>query len=449
MGTMSLGLRENEVMDKGKVVKGHQNGTVENFRFFDYSWNKLKNIKEEGVNIWADFILKKQYTLMSVNILFNNHPLKKIKRVTLYNIYTNAKLNLSTGEMTYGDKDSLSMTADTPLDEFYLLVFPDMHFTPKFVIETEDGKKYYSEIKNPLKYERVKFYTETINGTCIPDPCIDIDGTKWGRYNLQYEPCTNLEGWVPGYRLAKQAWDYFYTEADPFNSHPQYLPRDFNNSAFDHFRWGNIACANNYSYCYSRYYSTHMGNIQATIQNRCYGDLAYYASKGKWMMPTKADFDKLMAKTGEYVGYYCDGNNVIVGVLFDPTVPACKKGKVLDKNGHIIGNTNHPKAIYVGKYYDRCTRMKKFTKEDIDKGVFFPFAGAYTEYNDRAPRLQCPGSSAYYWTSDGNRCNYTQAIAFSACYTNCGWLYPGTVYSCRRGSSPKWCMYSIRPVSAE
>ncbi|QUB60842.1 hypothetical protein J4861_01970 [Prevotella melaninogenica] len=162
MGTMSLGLRENEVMDKGKVVKGHQNGTVKNFRFFDYSWNKLKNIKEEGVNIWADFILKKQYTLMSVNILFNNHPLKKIKRVTLYNIYTNAKLNLSTGEMTYGDKDSLSMTADTPLDEFYLLVFPDMHFTPKFVIETEDGKKYYSEIKNPLKYERVKFYTEIL-----------------------------------------------------------------------------------------------------------------------------------------------------------------------------------------------------------------------------------------------------------------------------------------------
>ena len=93
--------------------------------------------------------------------------------------------------------------------------------------------------------------------------------------------------------------------------------------------------------------------------------------------------------------------------------------------------------------------MKKFSKEDIDKGVFFPFAGAYTEYNDGAPRLQRPGGQAYYWTSDANRCNYAQATAFSACYTNCGWLYPGTVYSCRRGSSPKWCMYSIRPVSAE
>lgn len=449
MGFLNLGLEENELMDKGKVVKGHQNGTVENLRFFDYSWNKLNNIKSEGYDIWADFGVRKQYSVMGLNILFNGKPLKKIKRLTLQNVYTKAEFNLATSEMNYAPKGDLTVTAEASLDTFYVALFPDRHFAPKLVIETEDGKKYYSEIKEPLRYERARFYTQTINVTCTPGPWIEIDGKKWAKNNLQYNPSTRLEGWVEGYRLAKQAWDYFYTEADPFNSHPQYLPRDFNNSAFDHFRWGNIACADNYSYCYSRYYSTHTGNIQATIQNRCYGDLAYYASKGKWVMPTKADFDKLMAKTGEYVGYYCDGKNVIVGVLFDPTVPACKKGKVLDKNGHIIGNTNRPKAIYVGKYYDRCTRMKKFTKEDIDKGVFFPFAGAYTEYNDRAPRLQCPGSSAYYWTSDGNRCNYTQAIAFSACYTNCGWLYPGTVYSCRRGSSPKWCMYSIRPVSAE
>ena len=383
---------------------------------------------------------------MSLNILFNNQPLKKIKRVTLYNIYTNAKLNLSTGEMTYGDKDSLSVTADTPLDEFYLLVFPDMHFTPKFVIETEDGKKYYSEIKNPLKYERAKFYTETINVTCIPGPCIDIDGTKWGKYNLQYEPCTNLEGWVPGYRLAKQAWDYFYTNSDPFNLYPDFLPRAFNTSAFDHFRWGNIAGANNYSYSYSCYYSYHMGNLQAVIQNRCYGDLAYYASNGKFMMPTKADFDNLMAKTGEYVGYYQDGCNIIVGVLFDPTVPACNKGKVLDKNGRVIGKTNCPNGIYVGKYYERNTRMKKFSKEDIDKGVFFPFAGAYTEYNDCAPRLQRPGGQAYYWTSDANRCNYAQATAFSAYYMNNGWLYPGTVNGSGSGNNPKYNMYNIRPL---
>ena len=47
------GLEENKVYDKGNVVKGHQNGTVENFRFFDYSWSKVKNISSEGVNTFG------------------------------------------------------------------------------------------------------------------------------------------------------------------------------------------------------------------------------------------------------------------------------------------------------------------------------------------------------------------------------------------------------------
>ena len=366
-------------------------------------------------------------------------------------MYDEATFDLATGKMTHEKpKDSLRITADTPLETFYVALFPDDKFKPTYVIETVTGDKYHATVAEPLNYQAAKYYEYTINTTktsCpCPGPCINIDGTKWGRYNLQYEPCTNLEGWVPGYRLAKQAWDYFYTNSDPFNLYPDFLPRAFNTSAFDHFRWGNIAGANNYSYSYSRYYSYHMGNLQAVIQNRCYGDLAYYASNGKFMMPTKADFDNLMAKTGEYVGYYQDGCNIIVGVLFDPTVPACKKGKVLDKNGHIIGNTNRPNGIYVGKYNARNTRMKKFSKEDIDKGVFFPFAGAYTEYNDGAPRLQRPGGQAYYWTSDANRCNYAQATAFSAYYMNNGWLYPGTVNGCGSGNNPKYNMYNIRPL---
>jgi len=444
LGVVNLGLDENTVYDKGEVVKGHQNGTVENFRFFDYSWNKVKNISSEGVNTLADVAFDKQYSVFGVTIHYKGQPLKKIKSLTLQNVYTKAEFDLATGKMTYAPKENLTVKAEAPLDTFFVALFPDTHFAPVLTVETEDGEIYHHEIKEPFNCQRAKYYLEDVVVSCTS--CIDIDGTKWGKYNLQYEPCTNLEGWVPGYRLAKQAWDYFYTNSDPFNLYPDFLPRAFNTSAFDHFRWGNIAGANNYSYSYSRYYSYHMGNLQAVIQNRCYGDLAYYASNGKFMMPTKADFDNLMAKTGEYVGYYQDGCNIIVGVLFDPTVPACKKGKVLDKNGHIIGNTNRPNGIYVGKYNARNTRMKKFSKEDIDKGVFFPFAGAYTEYNDGAPRLQRPGGQAYYWTSDANRCNYAQATAFSAYYMNNGWLYPGTVNGSGSGNNPKYNMYNIRPL---
>ena len=451
MGKVDLGLSENTLYHKGELVVRRQNGTVENFRYFDYAWGKLKNIKEAGKDIWADFKLERQYSVLCLKVLYEGQPVTDMKQLTIKNVYNEATFDLATGKMTYEQpKGELKITADTPLETFYVALFPDDNFTPSYIIETVNGKKFYATVTEPLNYQPAKYYEYTVHVTTTPcpspSPCINIDGTKWGRYNLQYEPCTNLEGWVPGYRLAKQAWDYFYTNSDPFNLYPDFLPRAFNTSAFDHFRWGNIAGANNYSYSYSRYYSYHMGNLQAVIQNRCYGDLAYYASNGKFMMPTKADFDNLMAKTGEYVGYYQDGCNIIVGVLFDPTVPACKKGKVLDKNGHIIGNTNRPNGIYVGKYYERNTHMKKFSKEDIDKGVFFPFAGAYTEYNDGAPRLQRPGGQAYYWTSDANRCNYAQATAFSAYYMNNGWLYPGTVNGSGSGNNPKYNMYNIRPL---
>lgn len=446
MGVITLGLEENTVMDQGEAKKGHQNGTLENIRFFDYSWNKVKNIQSTGVNALANVIFEKQYSLVGFSVRYKGEPVKKIKRVTLSNVYTEAKFDLATGKMDYSPKGRLTITADSPVDTFYVALFPDEHFAPQFEIETVNGEKYYSAVKAPYNCERAKYYFETLELTTCP--WVDIDGKKWGKYNLQYEPCTNLKGWEPGYRLAKQAWDYFYTNPDPFNLYPDFLPRAFNTSAFDHFRWGNIAAAHNYSYCYSRYYSYFTGNLQAVIQNRCYGDLAFYASQGKWMLPTKADFDKLMAKTGEYIGYYQDGCNIIVGVLFDPTVPACKKGKVLDKNGRIIGITNRSTGIYVGKYNNHNTRLKNFSKDDIDKGVFLPFAGAYTEYNDGAPRLQRPGGQAYYWTSDANPCNYAQATAFSAYYMNNGWFYPGTVNACGSAHNPKYNMYNIRPVYA-
>ena len=447
MGKVELGLSENTLYHKGELVVRRQNGTMENLRYFDYAWGKLKNVNTAGKDVWANFRLQRQYTILCLKVVFEGQPVSDIKHVTLQNVYDEATFDLATGKMTYEKpKGSLRITADTPLETFYVALFPDDKFKPTYVIETVSGDRYYATVAEPLNYQAAKYYEYTINATKSPCPWVDIDGKRWGKYNLQYDPCTSVEGWVPGYRLAKQAWDYFYTNSNPFNLCPEFLPRAFNTSAFDHFRWGSIAAANNYSYDYSRYHSYHMGNLQGVIENKCYGDLAYYASNGQWVMPTKADFDKLMAKTGEYVGYYQEGCNIIVGVLFDPTVPTCNKGKVLDKNGRVIGRTNCPNGIYVGKYYERNTRMKKFSKEDIDKGVFFPFAGAYTEYNDCAPRLQRPGGQAYYWTSNANSCNYKQAAAFSAYYMNNGWLYPGTVNGCGSGNNPKYNMYSIRPV---
>ena len=171
--------------------------------------------------------------------------------------------------------------------------------------------------------------------------------------------------------------------------------------------------------------------------------MAYYASRGKWKLPTKGDFDKLMAKTGQYIGYYKDcNNNVIYGILFDPTVNNCLKGWVLSRDNRKLVCSNRDAH---GLSYARCY-MKQFTKEDICKGVFFPFAGSYTDYIDCTPRLNKPGSQGMYWTACGTNCE--QAQAFTGQYMEYQNLF---FYGTTKGASainPKRNMYSIRPILA-
>ena len=102
-------------MDQGEVRKGHQNGTLENIRFFDYSWIKVKNIQSTGVYALANVSFEKQYSLVGFSVRYKGEPVKKIKRVTLSNVYTEAKFDLATGKMNYSPKGKLTITADSPV----------------------------------------------------------------------------------------------------------------------------------------------------------------------------------------------------------------------------------------------------------------------------------------------------------------------------------------------
>ena len=121
------------------------------------------------------------------------------------------------------------------------------------------------------------------------------------------------------------------------------MPNATQTVKFDHFRWGDIAEAYRYSRAFMCYYWTVRGNIPSMLSStQNYGDLAYYASCGKWKLPTKGDFDKLMAKTGHYIGYYKDcNNNVIYGILFDPTVNNCLKGWGLSRDNRKLVCSNN------------------------------------------------------------------------------------------------------------
>ena len=90
-------------------------------------------------------------------------------------------------------------------------------------------------------------------------------------------------------------------------------------------------------------------------------------------------------------------------------------------------------------YKKADSKLIKFTKEDISKGLFFPAAGWYLP---DSKKLQSPGRQGTYWTADGK--NTTQAVSFTFSFNNQGQF---TSSVGKASYSPtKRCLYSIRPI---
>ena len=79
MGKVDLGLSENTLYHKGELVVRRQNGTLENVRYFDYAWGKLKNVKTAGKDVWANFRLQRQYTILCLKVVYEGRPVTDIK----------------------------------------------------------------------------------------------------------------------------------------------------------------------------------------------------------------------------------------------------------------------------------------------------------------------------------------------------------------------------------
>jgi len=83
--------------------------------------------------------------------------------------------------------------------------------------------------------------------------------------------------------------------------------------------------------------------------------------------------------------------------------------------------------------------LRKLTKADFEKGIFFPMAGTC----QNVMHLDKPGSWGAYWLSDASTSNQNQAAAFTFQVTTHKEAMPGYTEST---INPKLAMYSIRPV---
>ncbi len=428
-----------------------QDGSVENLKYFDYSYGKGK-VTVNGASASGSVDMKKLYSVLELDFMAGGVKLTNIKKLVLSNVYTEAVYNIPNNQLEEIETGAIEVNSPVALEKVYVAILPQNHFSPTFEVYTTDNKSYRFAVNAPnfnLVAAKVYPFTVQVKEFTPNPPYIEIDGIRWGKYNLQYTPNSKTAGWKDGYHLAKNPWDYFYTESSPMNLEPNVIKfpsSNAENAKFDHFRWGDISKAHSFAYSDKDHYDTSVQNIEKKNSNNEYGDIAYYASKGNWRLPNAGEFESLMRNTTQYIGYYPSEAGDVLGVLFVPDGVA--HGKIIGKNGQVVknSNVNGNVAGFTGKNYQNSTIVRKFTAEEISKGIFFPAAGTFTNYSTGPTNLNNAGRMGYYWTAD---CfNATQAKSFTFQFTTNGRVMFATVGNSHADGilPPKNNMYSIRPI---
>ena len=421
-----------------------QDGSKENLKYFDYSYGKGK-VTVNGASASGSVDMKKLYSVLELNFTAGGVKLTNIKKLVLSNVYTEAVYNIPNDKLEDYETGAIEVNSPVALEKVYVAILPQNHFSPTFEVYTTDNKSYRFAVSTPnfnLVAAKVYPFTVQVKEFTPNPPYIQIGGVKWGKYNLQYSTGTKVNGWVDGYHLAENPWDYYTTEtiADPLAKTKMTLGAyDPNNVKFDHFRWGDIEYAYNYDSSQNRTFWNTRSDIQGVVSSdKKYGDLAAYASNNKWKLPSATDFNNLMKATAEYLGYFIDDNgNKVYGVLFDPNVAEGLKGKVLDKNNKVLGSSNTGSIINAGK------NLRQFVKSDFDNALFFPMAGIYYTYTGAIDK---PGSQAGYWTSTSNTGNDNAAAFMPQIMSNSLGVYQGFSGTTQKALINKNNMHSIRPI---
>ena len=428
-----------------------QDGSKENLKYFDYSYGK-GTVTVNGASASGSVDMKKLYSVLELDFTAGGVKLTNIKKLVLSNVYTEAVYNIPNNKLENYETGAIEVNSPVELKKVYVAILPKSHFSPTFEVYTADNKAYRFTVNDPnfnLVAAKVYPITVAVKEFTPNPPYIEIGDVKWGKYNLQYTPNSKTVGWKDGYHLAKNPWDYFYTQSSPMTQ--QQSVRDVDdNSKFDHFRWGDISYAYDYSYNSPDVVQHYDGSTGSILKknNNGYGDLPYYASNGNWRLPTKKDYEDLMSHTAQYIGYYSDGTNDILGVLFVPNpTDRSEIGYTVTKDGK-TNRVSNSKAVvnnlykpgWADNYKAANSKLIKFTKEDLDKGIFFPAAGWY--YPD-SKKLQNPGRQGTYWTADA--VNSTQAVSFTFTFDAQQATFTSSV-GLVSFNPHKHTMYSIRPI---
>ena len=150
--------------------------------------------------------MEKLYAILKVDFTFNGTKLTNIKKLVLSNVITGGDFKVQTGQMDNRKTGSIVVKPANPAELLYVAIFPTNGFKPKFEVYTTDNKAYtYTVTASDWETKTAKVYpiTVAVKEFTPNPPYVEVEGVKWGKYNLQYTPDKKEVGWVDGYHLAK------------------------------------------------------------------------------------------------------------------------------------------------------------------------------------------------------------------------------------------------------
>lgn len=283
------------------------------------------------------------FNLMSrMNVVFTDqdgYPLS-LRTVTLSTakggIYSDRILNLKTGQYESGNTNQgdMSFTADVESSYdrgcFSYVFFPTSVMS-QFIVEDTKGSIYEATMPQKIWHEsEVTFDTIECNLVEQALEYVEVCGVKWAKGNLQYnEYRKGDKGFAKHWLIADRQYEYFNPVYGTINNAWGDTIR-YDAQRLDHFNWGAVGekvfnlnargshVANTVKDISALMFTNMVQTIETTdFDLALYGDLAYWASRGKYRLPTSDELYKLYSEASYAFGYAPTENNQwIKGCLF-------------------------------------------------------------------------------------------------------------------------------------
>lgn len=337
-----------------------QKGTLDyvaNNLAFKFGHGSVSSVSGNTAHVSAK--LHEQTALCNCKFTFKlNGKTLTVKNIKITGAASRASINLKTdkpdGSLTLyhsTETDVVDVKPDALAEIMYVVLFPTekQEETYTITITGADGKIYTA--KQGMTLEAGKYYDFTLNlGEGEQPPYVECDGVKWAKSNfVVLDPC---RPWCQSsYGFYQKPWSSNLTKR----------------CVYDTFRWGVIGDAAwnpNCYYCPPSGNKEISGKMYTDPQMRCetkdfrkarYGDIVYWATCGKFRLPTAEEMTMLFTVRSWKYGMYAERcRRPAYGFMF--TCP--KQG---------TRTTNYD-------YY--CP--VRFSWSDFEDGVFLPFASYMT-----------------------------------------------------------------------